>query len=533
MPTLRILYDADGWAYHGNARGLQAHAPPDFEVSLASLDGREVDEVLGDAPPDVVLLLPSRRAPSVRAALSRRGWSTRLVTTVSAGWPSSLGAFLSAYEASDAVTLANHEYWDRTGRLPGTWAVPYGVDPDVFRITVPIARRPRRVLWVGSLFHRGLKAYDDRVLPLRDRLLARGIECELLAVDSRGGDRRSPAEMVEWYNTGAAYVCASRAEGTPNTLLEAAACGCAVVSTRVGNASELIRDGDNGCLVDGDVEVLLRGVETALARHVSLATRMQADIRAWHWSARAPLFYEVFRSVMAGHRPPGTVPRLDLSGIVTVVAASTPGALGAARRELLAEQDAAVTLRVVPPGQETRALREASTPYVVRVDATVLLYRDAVRRLWDALGRAGPGAAGVTGPLLDTHLLRPSGRVALVRRETLTDAANHHPATDDLRPESPGTEPAPLGLVGLGCTRSELYRSYSAESSRRDSCPDPWPAVAPETLLRRVLEERSGDDLAALMGMLAGALRRRGTPDADPRGAEEAAAWAFLEALGR
>jgi hypothetical protein len=268
-------------------------------------------------------------------------------------------------------------------------------------------------------------------------------------------------------------------------------------------------------------------VEIALARHEALATRMQADIRAWHWSARVPPFYEVLRSVVDGRRPPGTAPRLDLSGAVTVVAASMPGALGAARRELLVEQDAAVTLRIVPSGQETRAAREASTPYVVRIDATVLLYRDAVGRLWDALERAGPSAAGVTGPLLDAHLLRPSGRVGLVRRAALTDAA------DGLRLESLGADAAPLGFVGLGRTRSELYRSYFVQASRRDSCPDPWPSLAPQTLLRRVLEERSGDDLAALMGMLAGVLSRRSALDADSQGAGEAAAWAFLETLNR
>jgi glycosyltransferase involved in cell wall biosynthesis len=49
-----------------------------------------------------------------------------------------------------------------------------------------------------------------------------------------------------------AYVVPSRQEGGPKGVLEAMAAGVPVVSTRVGQAAELIRDGENGLLVDVD-----------------------------------------------------------------------------------------------------------------------------------------------------------------------------------------------------------------------------------------------------------------------------------------
>jgi glycosyltransferase involved in cell wall biosynthesis len=47
-----------------------------------------------------------------------------------------------------------------------------------------------------------------------------------------------------------AYVVPSRQEGGPKGVLEAMASGIAVVSTRVGQAAELVRNGENGLLVD-------------------------------------------------------------------------------------------------------------------------------------------------------------------------------------------------------------------------------------------------------------------------------------------
>ena len=42
-------------------------------------------------------------------------------------------------------------------------------------------------------------------------------------------------EMLDFYNDIGTLVCFSESEGTPNPILEAAACGRAVLSTKVGN----------------------------------------------------------------------------------------------------------------------------------------------------------------------------------------------------------------------------------------------------------------------------------------------------------
>src|SRR4029077_12159719 len=123
---------------------------------------------------------------------------------------------------------------------------------------------------------------------LQARLRARGIDCELLLVDSRGPDKRTQREMAAWYNDGTVLVCASESEGTPNPALEAAACGCTVVSTPVGNMPELIRHDVNGYLVERDPAAFVAAIKRACDNYPRLARAMRADIQEWHWAARSP-----------------------------------------------------------------------------------------------------------------------------------------------------------------------------------------------------------------------------------------------------
>ena len=51
--------------------------------------------------------------------------------------------------------------------------------------------------------------------------------------------------MPEYYHSVDVVVCASRHEGAPNSMLEAGLCGTPIISTRVGQIQEMIKDGEN------------------------------------------------------------------------------------------------------------------------------------------------------------------------------------------------------------------------------------------------------------------------------------------------
>jgi glycosyltransferase involved in cell wall biosynthesis len=57
-------------------------------------------------------------------------------------------------------------------------------------------------------------------------------------------------DIRDYYRASDIFVLPSHGEGMSNALLEAMACGLAVVATRVGAAPEMIRDGIDGLLVE-------------------------------------------------------------------------------------------------------------------------------------------------------------------------------------------------------------------------------------------------------------------------------------------
>jgi glycosyltransferase involved in cell wall biosynthesis len=105
-------------------------------------------------------------------------------------------------------------------------------------------------------------------------------ELERLGVPYRHLFARSRRELASAYH--GAHVClvTSRQEGGPKSVLEAMASGVPVVTTRVGQAAELVVDGENGLLADvDDADALTAAVERVHAER-QLRGRLRAAGRA-------------------------------------------------------------------------------------------------------------------------------------------------------------------------------------------------------------------------------------------------------------
>lgn len=85
---------------------------------------------------------------------------------------------------------------------------------------------------------------------------------ERLGIPYRHAVLAGPGAVAEAYRALDAYLVTSRDEGGPKAVLESMASGVPLVTTRVGQAADLVRHGENGWLVDvDDVEGIARWAE--------------------------------------------------------------------------------------------------------------------------------------------------------------------------------------------------------------------------------------------------------------------------------
>ena len=148
--------------------------------------------------------------------------------------------------------------------------IPNGVDVSVYKPGRPAARTELRraldlpadgtiVLFAGRFArHKGigdlLKAWSSIDLPDAWLVLVGSNE----TLDPEGPIEGLPGvivrgwteDLLSYYRAVDAFVLPSHIEGMSNVVLEAMACGLPVIATRVGAASELISDGNNGLLIN-------------------------------------------------------------------------------------------------------------------------------------------------------------------------------------------------------------------------------------------------------------------------------------------
>jgi glycosyltransferase involved in cell wall biosynthesis len=130
--------------------------------------------------------------------------------------------------------------------------------------------------------------------------LARG-----LGVLERTTFTATTADVVPWYRRIDAFVLPSLNESFSNSLMEAMACGCAVVASNVGGNPELVVHGENGLLFEpGDVNSLTNELESVLGdaalRHKLSAAAIRTIEDGYTREQSARRFGELYARLLSG-----------------------------------------------------------------------------------------------------------------------------------------------------------------------------------------------------------------------------------------
>jgi glycosyltransferase involved in cell wall biosynthesis len=194
-------------------------------------------------------------------------------------------------------------------RAARVFKIPIGVDLERFPLASPV---PHAGFVIGSFLKDGVGMGDGlepKVLKGPDTFVAvisqlretidelsvlltgpaRGWvrrELDRIGVPYRHLVLRSRDELARAYAEADVCLVTSRQEGGPKAVLEAMASGVPLVTTRVGQATELVRDGENGVLAEvDDVDALAAAVQRvhddgALRDRLRAAGRVTAEAHA-------------------------------------------------------------------------------------------------------------------------------------------------------------------------------------------------------------------------------------------------------------
>jgi len=208
------------------------------------------------------------------------------------------GAFLRLLRRADRLvatsTVSAREALQQGFSREQVVLIPNGVDARRFRPREGYADSRSRIVYVGRLIAgKGIEIVIDAFAQLRRDfprlrldIVGDGPERNSLAARAEelacrdGVVFHGEADAVErFFDNTCIFAQPSLSEGMSNVILEAMAAGLPVVASRTGAAPDVIRDGENGLLVEADSAAQLRDALQRIVSDEALARRLGTNAR--------------------------------------------------------------------------------------------------------------------------------------------------------------------------------------------------------------------------------------------------------------
>lgn len=332
-PKIAIMIDSDGWALSNSAKQLKCILSDYYDIDIIPMD------IFGDDGVKAFIL----GAEYDLEFFMWRGNISWLYTEYSKEYIAKLGfeydEFLEKYVKSKNIVTAVYDHLflntesERTNfifnnvkdytvssqklkeiydEFPNikrpSMVISDGVDLKLFKMCdrekyKNIKNRIIKIGWTGNSKFSDetdddLKGLNKIIKPAINELISEGYNIELEIAD-RNIKMISHEEMPEYYNNIDIYICASRTEGTPNTVLEAMACGVPIVSTNVGIVPEVFGEEQKKYIINRTKEDLKSKIIELInnkEKMIKLSEENLKQIQAWSWENKAMQFKQFFDS---------------------------------------------------------------------------------------------------------------------------------------------------------------------------------------------------------------------------------------------
>lgn len=187
---------------------------------------------------------------------------------------------------------------------------PDGVDLKLFKpqnlsrfVKDNLEKRTINLGWIGNSRWGGIendhKGLYTIIQPAINQLIAEGYNIKFSIAD-RNIQWREQHTMPEFYNTLDIMLCASINEGTPNSVLEAMACGLAIITTDVGIVNEALGAHQKNFIVERSVVAFYEKIKYLLD-HKELLYRLSQEnltkIKSYDWSYMARNLLNYFKEL--------------------------------------------------------------------------------------------------------------------------------------------------------------------------------------------------------------------------------------------
>jgi GT2 family glycosyltransferase len=220
-------------------------------------------------------------------------------------------SFIDNYSTSSE--LLYNIYSNEFPKKPGI-VIQDGIDLETFIKTKEsrIEEKSKNDLivgWVGNsawgisedgIDHKGFRTI---IKPAIEELKKQGVNIILKYCDSTEPATKIPhKEMAGFYNSIDAYLCLSDIEGTPNTILEAMACGIAVITTNVGIVDEVFGKEQRKFILNSrNIESLSEKLMELYKNKNMLNVLGEENlirIQGWSWKDKTELFDIFFSNAL-------------------------------------------------------------------------------------------------------------------------------------------------------------------------------------------------------------------------------------------
>ena len=218
--------------------------------------------------------------------------------------PKKLIRYLNRFRSINTVSKRLYYLFKDSG-VKSIFYTPNGVDTDIFKPMVPLELSGQiKIGFSGNTkSHDWRKGLTEFIIPAAEKS-----KVKLVTAQFSKNELVDQKEMPALYNKCDVYVCASSSEGFSLAVLEAAACGRPVISTRVGGCEDLIQDGENGFLVDRNVDAIcdkIKLLKNDKELLVKMGNRSREIIEEkWSWEIRSKDWLDFIRSYINIHPAP-------------------------------------------------------------------------------------------------------------------------------------------------------------------------------------------------------------------------------------